>query len=190
MGQVKYLMNWAEQLKPQTWGRPGKAWSLFFLLFGPFLILVGFFLISVYGRMHILTCSHAGDSNLTCTQQVSWFGWVPLNTAETLNAVSAAELETNCYTDGESSQYKCEDNAVMLVTASGPVSISSDYFNTITAAETMENINRYIQGPGDQILVVRSINGLLAGLGMGFVAFPPVLLGLIILFVSFNKAPS
>jgi hypothetical protein len=183
-------MNWALQLKPQTWGRPGKAWRLFFLLFGPFLILVGFFLIIVYGRMHVLTCSHAAGSNLTCTLQVSWFGWVPLNTAETLKTVSAAELETNCYTDGESSKYKCEDNAVRLVTASGPISISSVYFNLITAAETVENINRYIREPGDQILVIRSINGLLAGLGIGFVAFPPILLGLIVLFVSFNKAPA
>jgi hypothetical protein len=154
------------------------------------LILAGIFIAIRYGRMHTLTCSHAKGSNLNCIEQVSWLGWVPLNTAETLNEVSAAEVETNCYTDGVSLLNTCEDNKVRLVTASGPVSISSDYFNTITAAETVANINRYISESGDHSLVIRSINGLYAGLGMGCVSYPFILLGLIVFFVPFNKAPA
>jgi hypothetical protein len=56
-----------------------------------------------------------------------------------------------------------------------------EYFNTATAQATVEQINQFIGQSTERQLVINSINGTLAVLGLIYVALPFIALGALVL---------
>jgi hypothetical protein len=153
------------------------------LLSGASLLLLGLLFVLYYGRVQTVTCTRSEPSQIACTQQISWFKLIPLGATQILEPVQAATTEEHCSTDRETNTTECRNNGVKLITPTGGLSLSPDFFNTETAQATADRLNQFIQDSSEETLAFDNINGIMAILGLGFVSLIFLASGVLVLIV-------
>ncbi len=151
------------------------------VLLGAGLLVIGGLFVLFYGRVQTLTCARAEPSQIACTQQLSWFKLIPLSAAQTIESVRSAAAEEHCYTNSETSAYECQNNGVKLITATGEVSLASDFFNTETAQAAVDRLNQFMQQSSAETVTLDNLNGATIFLGVGCVALTFMLAGAVVL---------
>lgn len=152
-----------------------QTWLL--LLLSSVLLLCGLAAVVLYGRQQTLTCQRSADEQLTCRQQISWFKIIPLEEALIIQSPRSAETEVHCRTDSETGTYDCASNGVRLLTPTGPVSFSSDFFNEITARQAVDRLNQFFRDPAEQQIVIDSQNTITVVMGFACVVVPFLICG-------------
>lgn len=139
--------------------------------------------LALYGRQQTLTCQRGMADQLLCIQQISWFNLFPLDAAQPIPSPQTAETENHCDTDFKTGAYVCSANGVRLITPTGTVSFSSEFFTEITARETVERLNQFFRDPTEQHIVIDSQNAISPILGIVGIVFPLLICGVLLLTV-------
>jgi hypothetical protein len=124
------------------------------VIFGAIFSACGCIMGFIFGQQTVLTCTRPEPAQIECGMQKSWLGLVPLG-KESLQNLEGARVDESCDEDG--CTYRVE-----LDTRGGFVPLTAYYSSGVKSKqEAADQINAFVQDPGEDSLEVKGSVGLL-----------------------------